>query len=100
MIAALLFTAKFSSTGIEPIVPGGISASRANHRHFAGAMGSARPGPAGDPPSDRLCRLVLVYPPLWARIQPGDSRLAQGQFPFLPPAPAPVGNPAPFEFDR
>ena len=99
MIAALLCTTKFSSTGIKPIVPGK-SATCANHRHFAGAMGSARPSPAGDPPSDRLCRLVLVCRPPWAEIQPRDSRLAQDQFPFLPQAPALVGNRVPFEFDR
>jgi len=100
MIAALLCATKFSSTGIKPIVPGGKSATCANHRHFAGVMESARPGPAGDPPSDRLCRLVLVCRPPWAEIQPRDSRLAQDQFPFLPQAPALVGNRAPFEFDR
>src|SRR5258707_8153077 len=92
MIAALLGTTKFSSTGIKPIVPGGKSATCANHRHFAGATGSARPSPAGDPPSDRLGRLVLVCRPPWAEIQPRDSRLAQDQFPFLPQAPALVGN--------
>src|SRR5437879_13856988 len=100
MIAALLCTTKFSSTGIKPIVPGGRSATCANQRHFAGAMGSARPSPAGDPPSDRLGRLVLVCRPPWAEIQPRDSRLAQDQFPFLPQAPALVGNRVPFEFDR
>src|SRR5207253_2967081 len=38
-------------------------------RHFAGATESARPSPAGDPPSDRLGRLVLVCRPPWAESQ-------------------------------